>query len=260
MRNLLSAKALATLGLAAVSAALLTLDLTGRLEARALLVRLNTPAYRLAAYVKELEAGEEDRAELAARLAERSVLLGRAERYKRENDALRTMLGYHLEAPYELVYAQLVERRPETWLDTALVAAGRREGVAAGMPVVGTRGLVGRVARVTAAAAEVELLTSERLRVAAAHEPSGTSGVYYADAEGRGRLAYVPRTAELHVGEAVVTAGTSRLYPPGLVIGYVRGVSRPFDSMFAEVEVAPAEDMAALENVFVVKWLPPGKE
>jgi cell shape-determining protein MreC len=57
-----------------------------------------------------------------------------------------------------------------------------------------------------------------------------------------------------------VTAGTSRLYPPGLVIGYVRGVSRPFDSMFAEVEVAPAEDMAALENVFVVKWLPPGKE
>jgi len=61
------------------------------------------------------------------------------------------------------------------------------------------------------------------------------------------------------VGDLVVTAGTSRLYPPGLIVGYVRAVERPFDSMFAEVEVAPAENMAALENVFIVNWLPPEK-
>jgi rod shape-determining protein MreC len=259
MRNLFHPKVLTTVLLAAVSVFLITLDLTGRLQARALLVRLNAPTYRLAAYVKDLERGEEERAELAARLAERSVLLGRAERYKRENDALRTLLGYRLDTPYELTYGRVVERRPETWLDTALVGAGRREGVAVGMPVVGTRGLVGRVARVTATAAEVELITSERVRVAAVHEPSGTSGVYYADAEGHGRLAYIPRTAEISVGDAVVTAGTSRLYPPGLILGSVRGVARPFDSMFAEVEVTPAEDTAALECVFVVKWLPSAK-
>lgn len=260
MRTFLNARVFTTLFLAAVSASLVTLDLTGRLEARALLVRLHAPAYRLAAYVKGLERGEEERAELAARLAERSILLGRAERYKRENDALRTLLGYRLETPYELTYARVVERRPETWLDTASVGAGRREGVAVGMPVVGTRGLVGRVARVTATAAEVELITSERVRVAAAHEPSGTTGVHFADAEGRGRLAYIPRTAEIDVGDAIVTAGTSRLYPPGLIVGCVRGVARPFDSMFAEVEVTPAEDMAALEAVFVVKWLPATKK
>jgi len=259
MRNLFSAKVLTTLLLAVVSALLITFDLTGRLEARALLIRLNMPAYRLAAYVNGLERGEEERAELAARLAERSMLLGRAERYKRENDALRTLLGYRIETPYELAYGRVVERRPETWLDTALITAGRSEGVAAGMPVVGTEGLVGRVVRVAPTAAELELITSERVRVAAAHEPSGTTGVYYADAEGRGRLAYIPRAAEINVGDAIVTAGTSRLYPPGLIIGSVRGVARPFDSMFAEVEVAPAEDMAALECVFVVKWLPPKK-
>jgi rod shape-determining protein MreC len=259
MRTLLSAKAITTALLAVVAVALITLDLTGRLEARALLIRLNMPAYRLAAYLNGLERGEGERAELAARLAERSMLLGRAERYKRENDALRTLLGYRIEQPYELVYGRVVERRPETWLDTAVIAAGRRDGVAVGMPVVGTQGLVGRVVRATPTAAELELITSERVRVAAAHEPSGTTGVYYADAEGRGRLAYIPRTAEMKVGDAVVTAGTSRLFPPGLVIGSVRGVARPFDSMFADVEVTPAEDMSALECVFVVKWLPPKK-
>lgn len=257
MRNVFNAKIVTTLALSAVAAGLVALDLTGRVEARALFARAKAPAYRLSSYVTELERGEEERAEMAERLARRSILLGRAERYKRENDALRALSGFDVETPYELTYAPVLERQAESWLDTAAVGAGRRDGVAPGMPVVGAEGLVGRVARVTATAAEVELITSERVRVAATHAPTGTTGVYYADAEGRGRLAYLPRTTELKVGDLVVTAGTSRLFPPGLIIGYVRAVERPFDSMFAEVEVAPAENLAALECAFVVDWLPP---
>lgn len=259
MRTLLNAKVITTLVLSAVAAGLVALDLTGRLEARALLVRAKAPAYKLSSYVKELERGEEERAGMAERLAGRSILLGRAERRKRENDALRALLGFGVELPYELTYAPVLERRAESWLETTAVGAGRDDGVIAGMPVVGAEGLAGRVARVTATAAEVELITSERVRVAAAHARTGTTGVYYADAEGRGRLAYLPRTTELKAGDLVVTAGTSRLFPPGLIIGYVRAVERPFDSMFAEVEVAPAENLAALEYVFVINWLPKKK-
>ncbi len=259
MRTLFSAKIITTLLLSGVAAGLVALDLTGRFEARALLVRAKAPAYTLSSYVTELERGEETRAEMAERLARRSILRGRAERYRRENDALRALLGFAVEMPYELTYAPVLERRAESWLETTAVGAGRRDGVAPGMPAIGAEGLVGRVARVTATAAEVELITSERVRVAATHAPTGTTGVYYADAEGRGRLEYLPRTTELKVGDLVVTAGTSRLFPPGLIIGYVRAVERPFDSMFAEVEVAPAENLAALQSVFVVDWLPPKK-
>lgn len=259
MRNIFTAKVITTLALSALAAGLIALDLTGRLEARALLLRAKAPAYDLSSYVKELERGEEERAEMAERLADRSVLLGRAERYKRENDALRALLGFGVELPYELTYAPVLERRAEVWLETTAVDAGRDDGVVPGMPVIGAEGLVGRVARVTPTAAEVELITSERVRVAATHAATGTTGVYYADAEGRGHLAYLPRTTELEVGDLVVTAGTSRLFPPGLIIGYVRAVERPFDSMFAEVEVAPAENLDALEYVFVVDWLPKTK-
>ncbi len=257
MRTFFNARLITTLLLAAISAALAVLDLTGRLEARALLARAKAPAYELSSYVKELERGEQTRADMAERLARRSMLLGRAERYKRENDALRALLGFAVDMPYELTYAPVLERRAETWLATAAVGAGRRDGVVAGMPVVGAEGLVGRVARVTAAEAEVELITSERVRVTATHAPTGATGVYHADVEGRGHLAHLPRTTDVKPGDLVVTAGTSRLFPPGLVIGYVRAVERPFDSMFAEVEVTSAQNMAALECVFVVHWLPP---
>jgi len=259
MRLFFNAKIITTLFLSGVSAGLVALDLTGRVEARAFLARVKAPAYELSFYMKELKIGEGNRAELAEQLARRAMLLGRAEQYKRENDALRATLGYRVEMPYELTYARVLERRAETWLETAIVGAGRRDGVAAGMPVVGTEGLVGRVARVTATAAEVELVTGEPVRVAATHAPTGTTGVYYADADGHGHLAHIPRATELKLGDMIVTAATSSLYPPGLIIGRVRAVERPFDSMFAEVEVAPAENMAALENVFIVKWLPAGK-
>jgi rod shape-determining protein MreC len=259
MRNIFTPKIITTLALAAFSVGVLALDLTGRVEARALFMGAKTPAYKLSSYVKEMERGEKERAGMAKRLAERSILVGHAERYKRENDAFRALLGFDVEMPYELTYAPVLERRAEDWREAAAVGAGRDDGVRAGMPVIGTEGLVGRVARVTPTAAVVELITNERVRVAATHAATGATGVYFADAEGRGRLDYLPRGTEIKVGDLVVTAGTSRLFPPGLIIGYVRAVDRPFDSMFAEVEVAPAENLAALEYVFVVDWMPMAK-
>jgi cell shape-determining protein MreC len=115
------------------------------------------------------------------------------------------------------------------------------------------------VTRVTAGAAEVELVTSERVRVAVSHARSGATGVHFADATGQGRVAYLPRGTDVNIGDVIVTAGTSRLYPPGLIVGYVRTVSRPFDSMFVDVEVTAAEDMTALDNLFVLDWRPPGE-
>ncbi|MGD8717235.1 MAG: rod shape-determining protein MreC [Candidatus Zixiibacteriota bacterium] len=257
MKHIVRPRVLTAILLSAIAASLVALDLTGRVEARALLIQCNAPVYRISSYVKEMERGREAQTDMAERLARRSILVGQADRYRRENEALRVMLGYDVETPYEMTYAPVLERRAESWLDTVAVGVGRRDGVAVGTPVVGTEGLVGRVTRVTAGAAEVELVTSERVRVAVCHARSGATGVHYADAAGRGRVAYLPRGTDVKVGDLIVTAGTSRLYPPGLIVGYARTVSRPFDSMFVDIEVAAAEDMTALDNLFVLDWRPP---
>jgi rod shape-determining protein MreC len=258
MERPLNRYTLTTAALVVVAALLIALDLAGRLELRARLYRTTAPVANLAAAWHDLRAGEREHAALAARLAERTFVLGRAEEYKRENDALRAALGFSLDLPYELTYARVVDRKPERWLKAVTVNAGARDGVAVGMPVVGTAGLVGRVSRVTATAAEVELVTSERLRIGAAHAPSGELAAYAADAGGRGHLSYLPRTTELAVGDMVVTAPASRLFPPGLIIGYVRAFRRPYDSMFVEAEVTPAEDVNRLDGVFIVNWRPAG--
>jgi len=238
------------------AAALLTLDLTGRLEARSLLVGAAAPAYRASTYLNELRYGEADRAVMAERLARRSLEAGRAEDRRRENEALRAAAGLEVLLPYELVPARVVERKPDAWLKTVAIDAGRRDGVEVGMPVIGTEGLVGRVTRVTAGAAEVELISSERLRIAATHAPTGEKAVYYADASGRGHLQYLPRTTAVALDDLVITASESGLFPPGLIIGRVGKYRRPFDSMFADVTVAPAENLNALQDVFVVRWRP----
>ncbi len=257
MENLFNRYVMTTILLAGTAVALLALDLSGTVEIRALFAGAATPAVRVSALVWELEQGRRERAALAERLARRSLLLGRADAYKRENDALRAQLRLALAVPYDLAYAPVVEKRTESWLKTISLGAGRRDGVTPGMAVVGTEGLVGRVVRVTAGAAEVELITSERARIGVTHAPSGEGAVYYADAAGNGRLQYLPRATRLAYGDAITTSQGSGLYPPGLIVGYVRSYRRPFNSMFADVTVAPAESFDALESVFVVKWRPP---
>lgn len=242
--------------LTAISAGLVALDLGGYLQGRALLYRAAGPVFELAALTSDLKEGRAERAALAARLSERSLALGRAEGYRRENEALRAALGLRVEAPYEMIYAPIWDRRPERWLKAVTLGMGRNAGIEAGMPVMGTAGLVGRVMRVTADNAEVELITSERTRIAAAHAPSGEMAGYYADAAGKGHLAYLPRATDLRLGDLIVTAAAGGVYPPGLIIGTVESYRRPFDSMFCEVEIRPAEDFNRLEKAFVLKWRP----
>jgi len=233
------------------------LNASDRIRPRAWVRYAISPTYRIAALTWELNQGERRREELARRLAETSLLIGRAEDYRRENDALRARAGLAITVPYELIYARIAEKHPESWLKTVTLDVGNNAGVEVGMPVIGTEGLLGVVRTTTPDASRVELLTSERLRVAATHAPTGVAGVGAADAGGGYHIHYLPRTLEIRSGDMFVTSSHSTLFPPGLILGYVKDYRRPFDSALLEVELTPAEDVQRLESVFVVKWKPP---
>jgi rod shape-determining protein MreC len=58
---------------------------------------------------------------------------------------------------------------------------------------------------------------------------------------------------EIKPGERLVTSGMDGVYPPGLFIGRVLSVERNEAGMFQDIEVAPAVNMARLEEVLLLK-------
>ena len=66
---------------------------------------------------------------------------------------------------------------------------------------------------------------------------------------------YVAATADVKVGDTIVTSGIDGIYPKGFVIGKVQSVDRG-NGIYKAIQVRPAVDFNRLEEVLVVKSPP----
>lgn len=139
-----------------------------------------------------------------------------------------------------------------------LVDRGARDGVTRGWIAVSRGALVGQVRDVQRASAEVLLVVDPDSGVAVRHQLDRFAGVLRGGARGPSilaRLEYVPRDQAVAVGDAVVTSGLDGVFPPGLLVGYIRDIVG--DSPLAwRITVEPAADVASLEDVLLVPPTP----
>lgn len=161
---------------------------------------------------------------------------------------------------YRPLAAHVIERDPTLWYQTVEVDRGSDDGVHVNDPVIGAGGLVGRVSMAGPTFAIVTLVTDNSMAVAAQIEDSaGDSGVLVPDVGNPQQLLvqYLPRTANVQVGQQVVTAGfkygaLQDLYPAGIPIGTVSAASQSEVLTSGQVQVTPAVDVRHLDAVQIL--------
>jgi len=118
-------------------------------------------------------------------------------------------------------------------------------------PVLGAGGVVGRVIRTEGHSCWVENLT----RATAAVAVMTLDGSTHCLAEGTGsvdlRIHYVPRQADLVVGQMLVTSGADGIYPPGFPVCDITSV-REGGSAFLEISAHPRANPATLQAVWLI--------
>ncbi|HET9091007.1 MAG TPA: rod shape-determining protein MreC [Acidimicrobiales bacterium] len=135
---------------------------------------------------------------------------------------------------------------------------GTADGVGSGMPVVAGAGLVGTVVSSGRSTSVVRLITDPRSRVGV-RLPDGTIAV--ADGQGLGNpltLSEVPASASVpHKGQLVVTSGLQgAAFPAGIPVGTVSSVKDRGGSLTQQITMKPVAQLAGLQYVAVVQWLP----
>ena len=70
------------------------------------------------------------------------------------------------------------------------------------------------------------------------------------------RLEYVSGTADVKVGDRIVTSGIDGIYPKGFLIGQIQSVQRGAGE-YSAIVIRPAVDFTALEAVLIVLTPPP---
>jgi rod shape-determining protein MreC len=140
---------------------------------------------------------------------------------------------------------------------TLILGQGYNSGLRAGMAVLSTDGVVGKLIAVSPTSARVLLIDDHNSALDAFDQRTRTRGIV-AGVVGQGlTMKYVGRAALIRAGDYVVTSGLDGTFPRGLLVGRVSKVEREGPGLFLQVTIKPAVDFRRLEQVLVVTDPPP---
>jgi rod shape-determining protein MreC len=174
----------------------------------------------------------------------------------RENDQLRSLLGWERQTPWKLKLANVITRDPANWWRTIEIDLGSRNGVTSNLPVLTADGLVGRIASVGLTRSQVILLGDPNCRVSALVEnPAHDTGIISASGpldNSLAELTYLSGSANLKSGQSVITSGLGGIFPKGIPIGLVVDARPAEFGLYTEARVKLSANLGALEQVWVV--------
>jgi rod shape-determining protein MreC len=230
-------------------------------------LRILGPAARAVASLPENVAG------LGEGLRTRGSLLEENQRLRREVEELKLRLLQlndvegevrrlgaavrHAAPPIGSIRAvDVVYADHASWLRTLIIYTG---DVAAevNQPVLSANGLVGRVVTAAGPYAKVQLITDRAASVGAMILRTRRQGIVRGSGRGSGTLEldFVPLQADVRPGDAVQTAGIDGVYPRGIPVGTVTAVSQG-GQLFHRIQLAPAVDFGALDQVYLLDYEP----
>jgi rod shape-determining protein MreC len=174
----------------------------------------------------------------------------------RENDQLRTLLGWQRQAPWQLKLANVIMRDPANWWRTLQIDLGSRDGVRENLPVLTPEGLVGRISAVGLTRSQVVLLGDPNCRVSGlVANPAHDVGVISAGGPldySLLDLTYLSGNADVKPGENVLTSGQGGIFPRGIPIGQIVDSRTVEFGLYTEARVKLAVDLGGLEQVWVM--------
>ncbi|MCM1578237.1 MAG: rod shape-determining protein MreC [Ruminococcus sp.] len=179
------------------------------------------------------------------------------DRLKEENAELRVMLelkeeysDYTFSPP-----ASVIARTTNDPYASFTVDQGYECGIVPGDPVVTKNGIVGVCYDVSPNTCKVRTLFSPKTAVGVYTVRGKCEGIaeggYDSAKDGRIRMSYISKDADIIPGDIVVTSGSTN-YPAGQLIGVVETVAMESSGLSKYAVLVPAEDPRTLTSVFVI--------
>lgn len=199
----------------------------------------------------ENEKLSDENNELKDKLAEYSDLAS-------ENERLKALLDFEEQnKQYNYVPTNIIGTRGSI-LDGYIVDKGSDDGVAKGMIVIASDGLVGQVSSVSDNWSIVECIINENIAVSVMPESTReNTGILqgYNDGKSNERLtkiSYLPMDSTIKEGDIILTSGLGQVYPKEIRVGEVISVEEDKVNVMKSAVVKPFVDFDRLEELVIV--------
>jgi rod shape-determining protein MreC len=195
--------------------------------------------------------------DLKAHVAQLEIRLQQERAQAGQTRTLQELLSLREATAPPTIAANVIGASADAYFRTMSIDKGTTDGLRPDLAVIAPAGVVGRIILPSSRAAKVQLIIDRNAAAAALVERSRAQGVAVGTGTGMLNLAYLPGSADVRVGDRVVTSGIDGIYPKGFFIGQIESVQRGAGE-FNGIVIRPAVDFSSLEAVLVVTGpLPP---
>lgn len=182
--------------------------------------------------------------ELKLEIARLQHLQSEVESVRAENIALKDLLTIAEEEEFEYITTKLLSVSFNPFSRTALISAGKKQGIEPDQIVVNSGKLIGKVIEVSNNYAKVMLISDVNSRIPIKANSSREQGILAGN--NNSKILYLPNNHLVQKDEEIVTSGHGNIYPAGILVGYVSKVTEH------DVMVNVAADLSKTEFVQVL--------
>ena len=169
-------------------------------------------------------------------------------------EAIR-LLGLKQQLPLETRAARVIANTRNAPFGGLVIDQGADLGLLPDQGIIAPEGVVGRIWSVGPRQASVLPLDAYNASTGVMLARSRATGVLQGTGPGKAEIRYISSQEGVQVGEAVYTSGLDRVFPRGLLVGFVSQV-RPRDAEL-KVEVALSAPLDRLHLLLVLPPKPP---
>ncbi len=170
-----------------------------------------------------------------------------------ENNRLRELLNTSEQLDDKILVAEVIGVDPDPYTHHIIINKGSSHGVFVGQPILDAQGLMGQVIEVLPFTSRVLLVADSNHAIPVQVNRNGVRAI----AVGSGRLdelnlVYVPDTADIKVGDQLVSSGLGSRYPKGYPLGQIIQVEHDPGQPFAQVMAKPSAYLDRSRYVLLV--------
>ena len=174
-----------------------------------------------------------------------------------DNERLRGLLDAAQTSGVDVQLAPILDIDLDPARQRLVVRAGTRDGVRVGQSVIDAGGLLGQVIEASPAQSTVLLITDPSHAVPVAVARNGVRLVAYGSGEGGHlRLASVPTSSDIKVGDELITSGLGGRFPAGFMVGTIVDLRPDESRAFLQGEVRPAAQLDRGRDVLLLRAAP----
>jgi rod shape-determining protein MreC len=198
-----------------------------------------------------------DKAKLEAELRVAQFRLQRYEALEAETQRLRALRDNTAGVTDRFVIGDVMDVDLDAFRERVLVDKGAGDDVYVGQAVLDSGGVFGQVARVGQLTSEVILVSDPAHAIPVQINRTGLRTIAVGTGDlSRLKLPYLPTSADVIVGDLLVTSGLGGGFPAGYPVGTIAEVKRDPSQSLADVDVRPAAALDRSRELMFV-WLKP---